>query len=370
MFVRLTFALLLLIAAAACPASAQMPNGWKAHDLKRPAPPVVEPGESNLPLAAPGDAIVLFDGSDLSKWRAADGSDAKWKVVDGAMESVPGSGYLFTREEFGDCQLHIEWASPARVTGNSQGRGNSGVYFMGSFEVQVLDSFNNPTYADGSAGSVYGQHPPLANVCREPGQWQSYDIIFNRPRFDGEELVSPAYVTVLHNGVVIQNHSEYFGPSQWIQYAKYEPRPEKQSLALQDHGNPVRFRNIWIRPLADRPAAPSRQPDAEPEFEMDDETAQKLVGTYRLIPEMRDESKPAANQNEETCRIRMDDGNLLLKYLHVEFELQPVSKHEFAFRRSAGSLRFSTTDDGEIEAINVFLDARGKDAIFLPEDAE
>ena len=197
---------------------AQLPSGWRAHDLNRPAPKIVDPGKNNLPAGVPSDATVLFDGSNLDQWNSAEG-EAKWKVVDGAMESVPGSGYVFTKEKFGDCQLHVEWASPATPQGDGQGRGNSGVYLMGKYEIQVLDSFDNSTYADGSAGSIYGQYPPLVNASRKPGEWQSYDIIFRRPRFDdSDELKSPARITVLHNGVLIQNNEEAYGPTNWIQH--------------------------------------------------------------------------------------------------------------------------------------------------------
>ena len=164
-------------------AAAQSPVRWLAHDMQRQRPPVVTPGKENLPVAPPSDAVVLFDGTDLSKWRDAEGQAAKWTVKDGAMISVPNSGYLHSADKFGDVQLHIEWAAPLPVVGSGQGRGNSGVFLMGLYEVQVLDSYENETYADGQAGAIYGQYPPLVNACLPPGEWQSYDIVFRRPRF-------------------------------------------------------------------------------------------------------------------------------------------------------------------------------------------
>jgi hypothetical protein len=217
---------------------------WKVHDIDRPQPPVVAPGAA-VSAPPPSDAVVLFDGRDLSKWRSGDG-DARWKVEQGWME-VNGTGDVETREEFGDCQLHLEWASPAKVESASQGRGNSGVFLMGRYEVQILDSFENRTYADGGAAALYGQFPPDVNASRGPGEWQSYDIFFRAPRFDGDRLVSPAVVTVVHNGVTVHHAREFLGATRHKQVATYAPHPPAGPLRLQDHGNPVRFRNVWIR---------------------------------------------------------------------------------------------------------------------------
>ena len=213
---------------------------FHVHDPARPRPPVMTPGSA--PGAAPSDAIVLFDGTNLSKW-----THAQWKVQDGYMEVAPHAGDLLSKEKFGDVQLHLEWAEPAVVKGNSQGRGNSGVFLQSRFEVQVLDSFDNPTYADGQAGAVYGQWPPLVNPVRKPGEWQTYDIVFEAPRFAGEKLLRPAYLTVFLNGVLVQYHQSVMGPTVHRALAKYVPQPAEDSLKLQDHGNPVRYRNIWIR---------------------------------------------------------------------------------------------------------------------------
>ena len=226
---------------------------YHVHDPNRPHPSVVTPPVA--PGGPPSDAIVLFDGKDLSHWTGANATPAAWKVENGYVEVAPGAGDIATRDKFGDCQLHIEWAAPAEVRGNSQERGNSGVYLMGRFEVQVLDSYQNPTYADGTAGAIYGQWPPLVNATRPPGQWQSYDILFEAPRFDGARLVKPANVTVLLNGVLLHLHQEVMGPTVYRQVARYIPQPAEDSLVLQDHRNRVRYRNIWIRRLGgyDRP---------------------------------------------------------------------------------------------------------------------
>lgn len=231
-----------------------LPGGrWHVHDSDRPWPEVVAPGTSSTqeaPGKAPSDAIVLFDGEDLSKWTDGRGGDATWEVQDGAIVAKPRSGSLVSRDEFGDCQLHIEFATPNPPKGDGQARGNSGVILFGRYEIQVLDSFENPTYADGGAGAIYGQHPPLVNASRPPGQWQTYDILFTAPRFKKDGTVeTPAYATVLHNGVVVQNHAEIYGPMAFRNLAPYLPHGPKGPLVLQDHGNPVRFRNIWVRPL-------------------------------------------------------------------------------------------------------------------------
>ncbi|HWP44609.1 MAG TPA: DUF1080 domain-containing protein [Blastocatellia bacterium] len=212
-------------------------------------PRIVTPGKTDD--APPSDAIVLFDGKDLSKWRSVkDGGDAKWLVGDGYVEVAPQTGDIATREEFGDCQLHIEWATPAEVKGEGQGRGNSGVFLMERYEVQVLDSFNNKTYYHGQAGAIYKQHAPLVNASRKPGEWQSYDIIFKAPRFDEQgKVIERARITVLHNGVLIQNNAEIYGNTWHDRPALYVAHGPKASLKLQDHGNPVRYRNIWIRQL-------------------------------------------------------------------------------------------------------------------------
>lgn len=218
---------------------------WRVHDDARPRPPVVTPGEGK---ARPSDAIVLFDGTGLDAWSGDGGGPAKWAVEGDAMV-VNGTGALRTKESFGDVQLHIEFATPAEVVSASQGRGNSGVFFLGRYEIQVLDSFDNVTYADGQAGALYGQFPPLVNASRGPGQWQTYDIVFRAPVFEGDQLVRPARATVLHNGVLVQDAQELIGATDHKKVATYKPHPPEGPLQLQDHGNPVRYRNVWIRRL-------------------------------------------------------------------------------------------------------------------------
>jgi len=243
----------LLFAATSHACSAQVQTTWKIHDLNRPLPAVIDPGTSStqdLPGRSPSDAVVLFDGKDLSRWVHKDGSAAKWKVENGYAEVAAKTGYIYTRDSFGDCQLHVEFAEPVPPKGESQERGNSGVFLMGLYEIQVLDTYENKTYADGMASAVYGQYPPLVNASRPPGQWQSYDIVFHGPRFDKEgKLNRPARVTVLHNGVLVQDNVELSGPTAHGERPSYKAQPDKLPLALQDHGNPVHYRNIWIREL-------------------------------------------------------------------------------------------------------------------------
>lgn len=236
---------------------------WAIHDRNRPQPTKVDPGApstSSQPGKPPSDAIVLFDGTpaSLAQWEmeARDGSPggtAKWTIQDGALTCTPGTGTIRTKEQFGDCQLHVEWAAPTVVKGDSQGRGNSGIFLMGICEVQVLDSYDNPTYADGSANSVYGVSPPMVNVIRPPGEFQVVDIVFRRPIFKDGKLAEPGRVTVFCNGVVVQEGVPIIGEN--FNKIGWKPRvyPNAGPLKFQDHGNPVRFRNIWYRPLPPRP---------------------------------------------------------------------------------------------------------------------
>jgi 2-keto-4-pentenoate hydratase/2-oxohepta-3-ene-1,7-dioic acid hydratase in catechol pathway len=234
------------------PAGPMASGGFPIHSPTRPVPPVVNPGPAGPPMPAPSDAIVLFDGTSLSKWRKSDStnSPAGWKVENGYMEVVRGAGGIRTVDGFGDAHLHVEWASPAVVTGTGQGRGNSGVFLMERYEVQVLDSYNNTTYADGQAAAIYGQNPPMVNASRPPGEWQTFDIIFRAPRFSPTGAVTtPARMTVIHNGIVVQDNYSLLGPTSHTRRDPYERHADKLPISLQDHGNPVRFRNIWIRPL-------------------------------------------------------------------------------------------------------------------------
>ena len=238
--------------AATC--SAQVDPKWEIHDRNRPNPVVITPGTASTqdaPGKPPSDATVLFDGKDISHWVSKkDGSPAKWTVADGYMEVAPKTGDIQTKDAFGDCQLHVEFREPSPPKGEDQDRGNSGVFLMGLYEIQVLDSYNSKTYADGQVSAVYGQYPPLVNAARPPGEWQTYDIIWHGPRFSADGKVTrPAHVTVILNGVLTQDNVELTGPTGHHVRPPYTATPEKLPLALQDHNHPVRYRNIWIRNL-------------------------------------------------------------------------------------------------------------------------
>jgi hypothetical protein len=232
------------------------PDGlWHVHDPARPQPPVVATGNFSQLAAAPSDAIVLFDGKDLSQWRdLKTGDAAQWSVADGV--AVSAKGDIVTTNRFGDIQLHLEFKEPTPPPDSGQSRGNSGVYLMGRYEIQVLDCFDNKTYPDGTTGGIYGQHPPLANACRPPGEWETYDIIFTTPHFDTDgKLTTPAYVTVILNGVVVQNHQAIRGDTNHRTVGKYTSHDATGPIALQYHHNSVSFRNIWVRsvPLDNEP---------------------------------------------------------------------------------------------------------------------
>jgi hypothetical protein len=246
--------------------TAPPPSGWGRNDMNRPRPPVVTPPPQSLPAPAPADALVLFDGRDMSRWELVRGGPVDWKVENGYVEVVngpgvirpafPGTGAIRTKEQFGDIQLHLEWAAPNPPEGVAQDRGNSGVMLMGRYELQVLDSYQREdTYADGQAGAIYGQYPPLANATRPPGEWQSYDVVFRAPRYAPDGAISEAArITVIHNGIVIQNN-------EMLRTGGGNPQNPPSPittgpLQLQDHNRPVRYRNIWIRRLADRPEPP------------------------------------------------------------------------------------------------------------------
>ena len=220
------------------------------HARDCPAPPVIDPAPAGAPVPPPSDAIILFDGKSLSEWRSGDGSPARWLVRGGYLEVVKGTGGIRTVKEFGDVQLHIEWAAPNPPVGEDQDRGNSGVFFMGRYEIQVLDSYGSRTYPDGQAAAVYGQYPPLVNASRPPGQWQTYDIVFRRPRFAADgSLQSPARFTVFHNGVLVQDAVTPTGPTAHQSRPGYTAHADRGPISLQDHAHPVRFRNIWVREL-------------------------------------------------------------------------------------------------------------------------
>lgn len=236
------------------------------NGIKWEAPPVVTPGKANSD--PPSDAIVLFDGSDLSKWKNAE----NWKVEDGI--AITGKGKIVSKDEFGDCQVHVEWSAPLPAVGTGQGRGNSGIFLMDQYEIQVLDSYQNETYYDGQAGAIYKQTPPAANAMRPPGEWNTYDIFWTAPRFDDEgELESPAYITAVHNGVLILNHFELLGDTPFNRPPAYKKHGETGPISIQDHSNPVRFRNIWVRNFKPTSGEQVRKPflrDGEKETPIED----------------------------------------------------------------------------------------------------
>jgi hypothetical protein len=222
-------------------------SGYRVHDGTRPQPAIVSPGSNGGP---PADATVLFDGSSLDAWESIEGGPALWEILDdGTVQIVPGTKNIRTRDAFGDIQLHLEFTCPTEIKGEGQGRGNSGVFLMGLYEIQVLDNYQNPTYADGTVAGLYGQRPPLVNAIREPGAWNSYEIIWECPVFEDESLVKPARITALLNGVVVHHANELLGPTTHKDLSPVEPHGRTGPLMLQDHGDLVRFRNIWVRRL-------------------------------------------------------------------------------------------------------------------------
>jgi len=248
MNLKLFLASFIMLSAFAATAQQPRTGDPKLTEIWNPEPRVITPGKTAAD--PPSDAIILFDGKDASKWKGNDGGNIKWKIADGAMTVAAGTGQITTREGFGDCQLHIEWRTPAEVKGESQGRGNSGIFLMSRYELQVLDSYKNRTYSNGQAASIYKQLPPLVNASRGPGEWQTYDVIFIAPRFNADSTVkSQARITVIHNGVLVQNNAALWGGTQYIGIATYDMHSDKEPIILQDHGNPVSYRNIWIRPL-------------------------------------------------------------------------------------------------------------------------
>jgi hypothetical protein len=302
---------------------------------------VVVPGtfsSQEQPGQPPSDATVLFDGKDNSAWVALDGSPTKWVVHDGAFECVPGSGYARTLQSFGDCQLHVEWAAPNPPHGESQGRGNSGVFFgVDRYEIQVLDSYQSKTYADGSAASIYGQYPPLVNVSLPPGKWQTYDIVWTAPRFDADgKLLSKARETVFFNGVLVQNNVELTGPTGWIGRAPYKAHPERTPISFQDHGNPVRYRNVWVRELGN---------PRHKEFMLPEALLESYAGDYPRGP------------NDSVKVRRLPDGLLSLTLAGVEVILHAESPTKF----------YALTTDVQCEFL--FKDGAKRLAITVGEDS-
>jgi hypothetical protein len=314
---------------------------WRQHDIRRPKPPVVEPGEGVIAAKPPKDALVLFDGSNLDAWRSPDGGPGRWKIQDGYMETVPGAGPIETKRGFGDIQLHVEWAAPSPPKGSGQDRGNSGVFLMGQFEIQVLDSYRADTYADGQAGAIYGQYPPLSNATRLPGEWQAYDIAFRRPRFDRSgKLLEPARVTLFHNGILVQNNEEPFGPTSWLRWLPYTDQGDRGPISLQDHDHPVRYRNIWLRELPERPA-PTIKDLARPRVvTLPAAILDAYTGQY-LLHEKSDAPR---------ATIAREGGHLtvLFPFLPRALELEPISETEFDMPLTDGRFTFRKDSRGRV----------------------
>ncbi len=319
---------------------------WRQHDMRRPRPVQVTPGRQVLPVPPPSDATVLFDGKDLSTWQSPGGEEPKWTVQDGAMFPQDGAGMIETKQGFGDVQLHAEWQSPTPANGKGQDRGNSGIYFMSKYEVQVLDSYQNETYADGQAAAIYGQSPPLVNASRPPGEWQSYDVVFRAPRFSEDGSVErPAQATVFHNGVLVQDHFPLRGATMWLQTIPYMKHPDKLPIALQDHGDPVRYRNIWVRELAPvETTVPGPSAIAESSTQTPDAaTLQKLAGVFHT-------------DEDGDVRFEVRDGQLEAHAFSQVFALQMVGPREWD--ATATDIRFQFSEDGNYVTIDVMGEAR------------
>lgn len=318
---------------------------WRQHDIRRPKPPVVEPANGTIPSKPPKDAIVLFDGANLDAWQSSSGGPAKWKVVDGTLQTVPGAGQIESKQKFGDVQLHVEWAAPSPPHGVGQDRGNSGIFLMGQFEIQVLDSYQADTYADGQAGAIYGQYPPLFNATRPPGEWQSYDVAFRRPRFDPSgNLLEPARVTLFHNGILVQNNEEPFGPTSWLKTLPYTNQGDRGALALQDHNHVVKYRNIWLRELPERPA-PSPADLARPKVvPLPMSVLDQYVGQY-LLNTMPDAPK---------ATITREGGHLVITYPFrpQPLVLEPISETEFDMPFTDGHYTFRKDDQGRVTSVH------------------
>lgn len=321
------------------------PARWRQHDIKRPRPPVVEPADAPIASKPPSDAVVLFDGSNLDAWQSPGGGSARWRVVDGRMETVPGAGQIETKGRFGDIQLHVEWSAPNPPRGTGQDRGNSGVFLMGQFEIQVLDSYKADTYADGQAGAIYGQYPPLFNASRPPGDWQAYDIAFRRPRFDASgNLLEPARITVFHNGILIQNNEEPFGPTSWLKWLPYSDKGGKGPIALQDHDHPVRYRNIWLRNLPDRPGPPAESLARVESIPLGADVLDRYVGRYRMG------DKPGA----AIVTFARDGGQLTVTFPFRPgaLALVPVSETDFVMPFTDGRFAFRKDAEGKTNGVH------------------
>jgi hypothetical protein len=321
---------------------------WKVHDMTRPRPQVVEPIAQTLPAPAPKNAVILFNGADFSNWTGKENSGVKWKLETGYMEIVPGAGAITSKETFGDVFLHVEWASPDEPNRRGQDRGNSGIFLMDQYELQVLDSYQADTYADGQAGALYGQAPPRFNACKPRGEWNAYDIFFRRPRFAKDSsLLSLARISVLHNGVLIQDNEEYKGPTSWLKYLPYKAHADKLPISLQEHNCKVRYRNIWAIPMPELEMPGNSYGDKV--ISIDDTDLDKYTGTYQRP------NTPA------TIIITKKNGSLWgdFYYRPGALELVPLSQQEFAMKETAGTITFTFDDKGN--ATNLVFHLGGED---------
>lgn len=319
---------------------AQDNQEWRIHDRSRPKPPVVTPGTTGTQDkagTAPSDAVVLFDGSNLDAWQNFQDEPAGWNIVGDYMEVSKGGGSIRTRQGFGDCQLHVEWCIPKGIKDKGQDAGNSGVYLMQKYEVQVLNSYGNTTYADGQAASLYGQFPPDVNSSRPEGQWQTYDIIFRRPRFDGNgDLISPATITVIHNGVLVHNNRELFGPTEWQERPAHSAHPDRLPIMLQDHGNPTRFRNIWIRDL---------EPGfSDTELVFSDNQRKRYLGKYQ-----RGGGNSHFIIKEELGQFAMYFDNTF------KYNIYPESESKFFAKKVDAQIDFDMNDNGKITNLTLYM---------------
>ena len=340
-------------AAQAAAQQGAAPSGWRQHELNRTRPPAVTPGSA--PGAPPSDAIVLFDGRDLSAFVAGPQAapvEPRWKIENGYAEVVPQSGSIRTKESFGDVQLHLEWASPNPPVNTGQNRGNSGVILMGQYEIQVLDSYQREdTYADGQAGSIYGQYPPLVNASRAPGEWQTYDIYFRAPRFRADGSVAePARATVVHNGVLVQNNEVLFGATAPPPPYGYTAHARELPFTLQDHSQPVRFRNIWVRRIAERPEPAAGYVPAQ--ASLSEAQLQGMVGSFFRAPAAGAQQNPQQAQNP-TYTITRNGNEIMVRSGNA----QPVRAIATAPNRlwitgRAGELELTVDPQGRVTAVN------------------
>lgn len=312
---------------------------WKQHSMTQPKPPAVTGQGIAGPAAVPADAVVLFDGKDLSRWVSGGGEPAAWTVHDGFFEVNSEAGSIQTRESFGDVQMHLEWASPSPAAGAGQDRGNSGVFLMGRYEIQILDTFRADTYADGYPGAVYGQAPPLFNATLPPGEWQTFDIVFRGPRFSADEkLLDAAHVTVIHNGVAVQNNEPILGPTSWLNFLAYQPHAHEAPIRLQDHGQPVRFRNIWVRRLPVRVAITAEHSQPPRAIAKTPGELAAFAGKFQLGDGV---GKPPVT-------MTVDGKGLIVRFPDrpVDMPIVPVSGRVFEFVNTDATIEFEIDASG------------------------